>query len=122
MGKKREIRVEIKGEQESAKEFVDVYKRAVKGKSPRGAIDRIYFADMETLTRVLSNRRLELLQTLHRYGSLSIRALAKRIDRDYKNVYGDVQVLKRAGLIEIDQSGCLLTPWDRITAEISLAA
>ncbi len=122
MGKKREIRVEIKDELESAKEFVDVYKRAVKGKSPRGVIDRIYFADMETLTRVLSNRRLELLQTLHRYGSLSIRALAKRMDRDYKNVYGDVQVLKRAGLIEIDQSGSLLTPWDRITAEISLAA
>lgn len=122
MNRKREIKLEIKGERESAQEFIEVYKRAAKGQTPRRAVERIYFSDVETLTRVLSNRRLELLQKLHRHRSLSIRALAQRLGRDYKNVYDDVQLLKRVGLLETDPSGRVQVPWDRIAAEIALAA
>lgn len=35
---------------------------------------------------------------------------------------GDVQTLKRVGLLQTDAEGAISVPWDRIAAEISLAA
>jgi len=44
---------------------------------------------------------------------LSIRKLAGRLERDYRNVYDDVQRLAQLGLIEI-QDGKLRVPCDEI--------
>ena len=45
--------------------------------------------------------------------SLSIRQLAGELDRDYRNVYDDVQRLVQLGLIEI-LDGKLHVPYDEI--------
>ena len=53
---------------------------------------------------------------------MSIRALSKYLDRDYKNVYQDIQALEQAGLVSRTSAQTLSVPWGRILAEISLAA
>jgi predicted transcriptional regulator len=63
-----------------------------------------------------------LLKTLYATGPISIRALAKALGRDYKNVYTDVQALQHIGLVTRQRDGRLLVPWTRIIAEFSLAA
>jgi predicted transcriptional regulator len=116
------IKIQIKGEKESAQEFIEAWKNAEKGILPEEPIQRLYFQDLQTLLRVLTPRRLELLKRLHDRGPMSIRALAKMLDRDYKNVHQDVQSLEHVGLISRTSEQSLSVPWGRIMAEISLAA
>lgn len=122
MKKRREIKIGVKGAKESAREFVQVYRRATKGRLPKPPAERVYFSDFETLMRTVTDRRLEILRVLRQSGAMSVRALAQRVGRDYKNVHGDVQTLKRVGLLQTDAEGAISVPWDRIAAEISLAA
>jgi predicted transcriptional regulator len=117
----KDIRIEIRGEGESAHEFVDAWHRAERGESPEEPVSRICFQNLETLLKTLTPRRFELLKVLHDSGDMSIRALAALLKRDYKNVYQDVQTLKAVGLVVAARGG-FSAPWERIVAEISLAA
>jgi predicted transcriptional regulator len=117
-----DIKVQIKGERESAQEFIDTWKKAEKGVLPEKPIQRIYFQDLQTLLKVLTPRRLELLKKLYDQEPMSIRALAKKLQRDYKNVHQDVQALEQIGLVSRTPEHRLSVPWGRILAEISLAA
>jgi predicted transcriptional regulator len=118
----KNIRIEIKGEEESAQEFVKAWRRAEAGEPSEEPEERLYFQDLETLLKVLSPRRLELLKALHDGGPESVRALARRLKRDYKNVYHDVQALVQVGLIERTEDKLLSAPWEKVVAEIRLAA
>jgi predicted transcriptional regulator len=118
----KNISVEIRGEEESAQEFVNAWQRAEAGKPVEEPVDRLYFQDLGALLQVLTPRRLELLKKLHEDGSESVRALARKLSRDYKNVYNDVQALERVGLILRTADKLLSAPWEKVVAEIRLAA
>src|SRR5260221_11837155 len=57
------------------------------------------FDSFETLAKVLTPRRLELLRYVHKNPAASIRALAQALDRDYRRVHDDVQALAEARLL-----------------------
>jgi len=118
----RGVRSEIASEEKSAADFVESWREAERGEMSRAPMERLYFQELETLLQVLTPRRLEALKVLHEAGSLSVRALAKRLNRDYKNVHRDAQTLQRVGLIEKTEDGRLSAPWERIVAEVRLAA
>lgn len=118
----KELSVAIRGADESAKEFVEAWRRAKKSKSPEQPVERLYFEDLATLVKVITPRRLEVLKVVHEFGPLSVRALAGKMERDYKNVHHDVQVLERVGLVTRSSDGRLIAPWKKIIAEIALAA
>ena len=59
----RDIKIEVKGVEESAMEAVEAWERAERGAAPEEPIDRLYFQSLETLSSVLSARRLDLLGT-----------------------------------------------------------
>ena len=117
-----DIKIQIKGEKESAQEFIEAWKQAEKGNVPKEPIQRLYFQDLQTLLKVLTPRRLDLLKKLYHQGPLSIRALSKYLERDYKNVHQDIQALEQAGLVFRNSAQTLSVPWGRILAEISFAA
>jgi predicted transcriptional regulator len=119
---KKNIRIEIKGERESAQDFVKAWRRAEKGMAPERPVDRIYFEDLGTLLRALTPRRLEALKTVHANGPMSVRALARVLGRDYKNVHKDMQEMEKIGIVVRDKEGLLLVPWQSIVAELALAA
>jgi predicted transcriptional regulator len=117
-----DIKIQIKGEKESAIDFIEAWKQAEKGIIPAEPVQRLYFQDLQTLLKVLTTRRLELLKKLYHHGPMSIRALSKYLERDYKNVHQDIQALEKAGLVSRTTAQTLSVPWGRILAEISLAA
>jgi predicted transcriptional regulator len=53
---------------------------------------------------------------------MTVRALAKALERDYKNVHTDVRVLERVDLLSRDRDRRVLVPWDAVVAEVTLAA
>jgi predicted transcriptional regulator len=118
----KDIRVEIRNVEDSAQEFIKAWQRAEAGEAVEEPAERLYFQDLGGLLQALTPRRLELLKRLHDDGSESVRALARKLSRDYKNVYNDVQALERVGLIVRTAEKLLSAPWDRVVAEIRLAA
>jgi predicted transcriptional regulator len=120
----RDFRIEIKSQslEELGEEFSQVWKNAEKGMSPPTPIERVSFENLKALVQVLTPRRIEALTVLHESGPLSIRALAKQLHRDYKNVHQDIQILERIGLIEETDTGLYAAPFEKIVAEIALAA
>ena len=118
---KKNIKVEVKGVEESAMEAVRAWERAEQGLAAEEPIDRLYFESLETLLNVLTPKRLDLLKTLHESGPSSVRALARTSQRDYKNVHQDIHVLEKIGLIQ-RRGGKVNAPCERIIAEIRLAA
>ena len=119
---KRNVRIEIRNEKESAQDFVNAWHRAQKGMAPEQPVDRIYFKDLNTLLRVLTPRRMEAIKAVHDNGPVSFRTLAKFLGRDYKNVHKDMQEMERIGIVVRDKKGLLVVPWQRIIAELALAA
>ena len=118
----REIKIGIGNEQETAQEFVDAWRRTERQEVPASAVEHLYFPDLETLLGILTPRRLAVLKTLHALGPISVRALAKELGRNYKNVHTDIQALERLGLVTRKKDGRPQVPWKRIVAEFRLAA
>lgn len=116
------IRIGVGKADESTRRFLDAWRQAGKGKTPKIPEERLVFEDLETLLRMLTPRRWALLRRLKREGPTSVRALAKLLSRDYKNVHTDVKALDRLGLIVRAEHGEILVPWETVIAEMRLAA
>jgi predicted transcriptional regulator len=79
------------------------------------------FDSFETMMRVLTPRRLDLLRSLRRAPAASVAALSRAVKRDYKRVHADVDALTAAGLIERAPDGTALrAPFDTIQTAIIL--
>jgi len=75
--------------------------------------------DLPLLVATLTPARWALLARLAKEGPLSVYQLAKRLERDYKNVHTDVAQLNRLGLVE-RQDGGVAVAWDLVRAELAL--
>jgi predicted transcriptional regulator len=62
------------------------------------------------------------MRLLRKMGPLSIKKLAAELNRDYKNVYDDVQQLCQIDLVKKNANATVSVPWDDITIELNLAA
>lgn len=105
--------------EDMGRRFVDAWHRAERGET----VDErhLSFDRFETLVRVLTPKRLELLRHLHRNPAVSVNALARAVGRDYRRVHEDVQALTEAGLVERDEDGTgLSAPYDAIETRIAL--
>ena len=65
----------------------------------------ISFPDFETLGRVITGARVELLSVIRAEKPSSIQELARLVERDFKNVYQDVKLLAQFGLIDLKEQG-----------------
>ena len=61
---------------------------------------RIAFASYELMWKVLTPKRLELLQAMLGQGPLGVRELHRRVGRDVANVHADVDALAKAGVLQ----------------------
>ena len=74
--------------------------------------------DLPSLVRKLSPARWQLLETLRREGTVSIYELARKLQRNYKNVHTDVTELVVLGLIEKKSKTQISVAWDVVRAEL----
>src|SRR4051794_40825677 len=91
---------------EPSKKAIDRAFSVLKKPSKKYAgMEIISFPDFETLGRVITGARLELLNAIRHRKPKSIQELARMVDRDFKNVYQDVKLLAQFGLIELLEIG-----------------
>jgi predicted transcriptional regulator len=87
---------------------------------PQGAF--ISFESPALLFKVLTQKRWELLSAMTGAGAISLRELARRLQRDVKAVHGDAHALLRAGLLEKAESGKIVFPFDAVRVQFVLQA
>jgi predicted transcriptional regulator len=98
--------------------ILDAIRRAEAG--PTAPESHVTFETWEGLARVLSGKRLALLRHVRREPAASVADLARALDRDYKRVYEDVEILCAAGLLDRTDDGGIRAGYDEIRTLISL--
>jgi predicted transcriptional regulator len=121
MMSKQHIHIGIEDASRGFDRFVEAWHKAETGEIEQAEI-HLNFEDFAMLSSVLTPKRLELMKTLRQHGPLSVRALAKMLDRDYKNVHADAGALETVDLIQRNDEGLLVAPWDVIDAHVRLVA
>lgn len=82
----------------------------------------ISFPTVQLLWKVITPRRWDLLQLMAGAGPLAIREIARRAKRDVKSVHGDVQALLSAGVLDRDDNGQVVFPYDEVHVDFVLRA
>lgn len=94
----RTLIVNIMSPQQAIGSLKQDFAKALTGED-RGST--LTFPDIETLTYVLLNtNRLAIIHCMTGAGSMSIRELSRRLNRDFKAVHTDVQALLNAEVLE----------------------
>ncbi|MGQ0547661.1 MAG: HVO_A0114 family putative DNA-binding protein [Betaproteobacteria bacterium] len=113
------LELRVGGAGDALDRFEAAWNRALAGrKGP--ALRVLSMRDLPLLLRTLSPARWSLLERLKADGPMSIYELAKRLERDYKNVHTDVARLAELGLIERHADGRVAVAWEVIRAELEL--
>jgi len=84
-------------------------RRRIKTAQERGDLDDaqpvLNFGSYAELSRLLSQKNLELLKAVFEYEPESIREAAELVDRDYKQVHRNLSELEDIGVIEFEGGG-----------------
>ena len=96
--------------------FEAAWNRRLEGRKA-GPLHVLSMVDLPLLLRTLTPARWALLDRLREAGPLSIYELARRLERDYKNVHTDVSALVRIGLIDRASDGRVSVPWEVVRGE-----
>lgn len=122
----KNIAVEIKPLKTSLREFAITYKKVAAGQTLKKK-DILSFGDIETMRKVLTPKRVELLKVIKHKKPGSVYALAKLARRDAKSVNTDVKVLESLGMLRAKKNRtrrrATITPqvtFDRIHLEIMI--
>ena len=76
--------------------------------------------NLPAVTRTLSPARWTILEDLKTQGPCSIYELAKRLERNYKNVHTDVSALLSVDLLQKNAQSQVEVAWDVVRAEFRL--
>lgn len=98
--------------------FVAAWRRADAGETV--AETHLTFSSLEALLAALTPKRLAMLRLLHAEPQDSVRALARRLQRDYHRVHADVVALELGGLVRRERHQ-VTAPFDVLRAELRMA-
>ncbi len=101
---------------DAGKRAAKVWERASRGEKIETQ-DNVTFVSWNSLVKVMTDKRQELLRHLHKRPAPSTLALARDLGRDYKRVHEDVAALESIGLVE-RKGRQLRAEYDVIKAEI----
>ena len=107
----RIVTITISSMEDSVRRFKDAWET---GESQG---EFISFDSPETLFKQLTTKRWELVRLLQQEGALSIRGLARKLERNVKNVHADVVALMKIGLIE-KEGRKICVPFDEIKTDL----
>jgi predicted transcriptional regulator len=118
------LRVTVEIFDEVREETLNTIKAASEGEEQPAVVS---FATVGELRKILTDRRVELLQALTDTDGAaeSISALAEDLDRDYRSVHDDVTLLSEYGLVfvvEEGQSKRPYLPYERIHLDVELVS
>lgn len=111
------VTLDVRAPDAAAQDFVNAWKT---GKAQRTA--RISFATPELLWKVLTAKRWELLKAMCGAGPLTVREIARRVDRDVKSVHTDLTARLNAGVLDRAETGQVVFPYESVKVEFLLQA
>jgi len=126
--KTKSITITIQSLAESLQAFGQVARAIQRGHPPKTITDSLSFSSLEAMRKVLTPKRLELLQVIRQERPASIYALAKTTGRDLRNVQDDVAMLVRLDLVSLSRgrhARAGVSPrveYDQIRLDIPLAS
>ena len=100
----------------------DVNRRALAAFRGEEHGERISFASAELLWRVLTEKRWAILRAMAGVGGLSIREVARRVERDVKAVHGDVHALLDTGILDRTDEGKVVFLYSAVHVDFMLEA
>ena len=103
--------IEVASEDEALAQAI----AAVESKQPQPP--RYLFDSDQALLNTLSGNRFATLKTLCGAGAMSVAELARRLNRDRKEVQADAERLVSIGLLDSTESGALLFPYAGVHLE-----
>ena len=109
------VTIEVATREESTARLL----RAFNGESQGNFIS---FPTIEALLKALTAKRLQVIRTMLGAGSLTIREVARRVNRDVKAVHGDIQSLLVVGVIDKTEDGKVIFPYDALHMDFMLKA
>lgn len=101
--KVRNIKVAIKSDEDILKEVKDAVRKIERGEKS-GKHEGISFDSIDAMRKVLTEERLKVLRAIKKEHPGSVYELAKKLKRDIKNTFNDVQFLAEAGLLELKKT------------------
>lgn len=113
------LHIEVQPAAAALERFGKSLQAAMEGRTPR-SYSGIGFENMAQFGEVFSPKRWELVESLKAAGPLTIYALAKHLNRHYRNVYKDVAILTEWMVINKDEAGKVFVPWDEIDVRMAL--
>lgn len=99
--------------------FEAAWNRHAEGGKPV-SLSVLSFDNLPLLLRTLTAARWVLLRSLREKEAASIYELAKRLERDYKNIHTDVASLAELGLIDRRADGGIAVAFDIVNARFEL--
>lgn len=96
------IKIEVKPFEESMNETINVIRRIEKGEKIR--LKKIVFNNVETLRSILTTERVRVLHCIKEKKPKSIYELAKMLDRNWRLVAKDVELLSNLGIVKLEKS------------------
>ncbi len=97
----KNISITIKPRKTVLQEFATALYQAKKRHTPLR--DEVSFQNIDTLRKVLTEKRMELIHTIKEQQPESIYALAKILNRDHKSVNTDIEILEEFGLLTLTE-------------------
>jgi predicted transcriptional regulator len=80
----------------------------------------IGFAEIGTMLGVLTPKRWDLIAVLREHGAMSVAELARRSERNYKNVHQDVAMLLEWHILERNAQGQIHAPFDELVLDVKM--
>ena len=116
------LRVTVESFDSMRKDTLDAVEAVTEGEEQPAVVS---FGTVGELRKILTDRRLELLQALMttKGAAKSISAFAEPLDRDYHTVHDDVSLLADYGLLFIVEDGQAkrpFLPYERIHLDVEL--
>lgn len=90
-----------------------------RGKTPDAHFS-VGFAEVGQMLAVFTPKRWELIARLRETGPLTTAELARRLERDYKNVHGDLAALSEWLAVQRMEDGRVHVPWSEIVVDMKL--
>ena len=80
----------------------------------------VSFSEVGQMLAVFTPRRWELIAALRESGPLTVAELARRLERNYKNVHTDTAQLIEWMAVERGEDGRVSVPWSEIVVDMKL--
>jgi len=101
--KVKNVKIGIRTMEQAFKKAGDVMEKIARGERVKKQAG-VYFENLNTMRKILTEKRLEILHTIKKTHPSSVYKLAKMLNRDINNVIEDLDYLKELGLVELKKT------------------